>query len=60
MRTVEQLEDNLGAATWELSPDEVERLDDASDPGRPDYPYGFIDEFTRPRREALQPGAAVA
>ena len=39
-RTLEQLEDNLGAADVDLSPEETGRLDDASDPGAPDYPYG--------------------
>ncbi|HUH07460.1 MAG TPA: aldo/keto reductase [Egibacteraceae bacterium] len=41
-RTVEQLDDNLGAADLELSEAERQRLDDASDPGLPAYPYGFI------------------
>jgi aryl-alcohol dehydrogenase-like predicted oxidoreductase len=53
-RTVSQLEDNLGAADWSLSAEEADRLDEASDPGRPDYPYRLIDEMTRPRA-----GAAV-
>ena len=39
-RTLEQLEDNLGAADLDLSPEETGRLDDASDPGAADYPYG--------------------
>ena len=39
-RTLEQLEDNLGAADLRLSPVETERLDAASDPGAADYPYG--------------------
>ena len=39
-RTVEQLDDNLGAADLHLSSDETERLDVASDPGAADYPYG--------------------
>ena len=39
-RTLEQLEDNLGAADVDLSPEETGRLDDASDPGAADYPYG--------------------
>lgn len=37
-RTVDQLEDNLGAATWELSAEEVERLDRVSARPLP-YPY---------------------
>ncbi len=39
-RTVEQLDDNLGAAGMHLTPEEVDRLDRASDPGAADYPYG--------------------
>jgi aryl-alcohol dehydrogenase-like predicted oxidoreductase len=39
-RTLEQLEDNQGAAGLHLSPEETERLDAASDPGAADYPYG--------------------
>jgi aryl-alcohol dehydrogenase-like predicted oxidoreductase len=39
-RTVEQLEDNLGAAGLHLAPEELEILDAASDPGAADYPYG--------------------
>jgi aryl-alcohol dehydrogenase-like predicted oxidoreductase len=40
VRTLEQLEDNLGAAGLHLSPAEAEQLDAASDPGPADYPYG--------------------
>jgi aryl-alcohol dehydrogenase-like predicted oxidoreductase len=39
-RTLEQLEDNLGAAEIHLAPEHVERLDAASDPAPADYPYG--------------------
>ena len=39
-RTVEQLQDNLGAAGLHLSEDETAQLDAASDPGAADYPYG--------------------
>lgn len=39
-RTVEQLDDNLGAAGLHLSADETARLDAASDPAPADYPYG--------------------
>ncbi len=39
-RSVEQLDDNLGAADMDLSEEEVEALDRASDPGAADYPYG--------------------
>jgi aryl-alcohol dehydrogenase-like predicted oxidoreductase len=37
-RTVERLQDNLGAADMHLG-DEVARLDAASDPATADYPY---------------------
>jgi aryl-alcohol dehydrogenase-like predicted oxidoreductase len=39
-RTVEQLEDNLGAAGLHLTSDETAKLDEASDPAAADYPYG--------------------
>lgn len=50
VRTLEQLEDNLASADWRLNEDETAALDQASDPGRPEYPYGFIDEETASRR----------
>ena len=39
-RTIEQLEDNLGAAGLHLSAAHAQRLDAASDPQPADYPYG--------------------
>ncbi len=39
-RTMEQLEDNLGAAGLHLTAEETAILDAASDPGAADYPYG--------------------
>ena len=39
-RTVEQLDDNLGAAGLHLTVAETSRLDAASDPAAADYPYG--------------------
>jgi aryl-alcohol dehydrogenase-like predicted oxidoreductase len=39
-RTIEQLEDNLGAADLHLSASETHQLDSASDPEPADYPYG--------------------
>ncbi|MBE2315991.1 aldo/keto reductase [Solirubrobacter sp. CPCC 204708] len=39
-RTIEQLEDNLGAAGLHLTAEETERLNAASDPAPADYPYG--------------------
>ena len=44
-RSVEQLEDNLGAADLVLEPDERELLDTVSAPGLPAYPYGFVAEL---------------
>jgi aryl-alcohol dehydrogenase-like predicted oxidoreductase len=48
-RTVEQLTDNLGAASLHLSREETERLDVTSDPAPADYPYGGpgVDQRTR-------------
>jgi aryl-alcohol dehydrogenase-like predicted oxidoreductase len=49
-RTLEQLEDNLGAAGLHLSGEHVERLDAASDPQAADYPYGAPGIQQRSRR----------
>lgn len=40
-RTMEQLADNLGAADLHLSVEEMRALDEVSDPGAADYPYGL-------------------
>jgi aryl-alcohol dehydrogenase-like predicted oxidoreductase len=45
-RTMEQLEDNLGATGWELSEEQVKRLSEASDL-EDVYPYRFIREAQR-------------
>jgi aryl-alcohol dehydrogenase-like predicted oxidoreductase len=50
-RTLEQLEENLGAAGWMLSPDEAVKLDAASQIPLPS-PYSFIARYTRKRSEA--------
>lgn len=42
LRTMAQLEDNLGATEWELTPEEVVRLDAVSRPARA-YPYDISD-----------------
>ena len=39
-RSIEQLDDNLGAAGLHLTADETALLDEASDPQPVDYPYG--------------------
>nr|WP_281371515.1 aldo/keto reductase [Petropleomorpha daqingensis] len=49
-RTLEQLEDNLGAADLHLSDEETARLDAASDPAPPDYPYGELGVDQRSRK----------
>ena len=54
-RTMEQLEDNLGAAGLHLEPDEVATLDQASDPAPrliPVRPHGGGPARPRPRRRA--------
>jgi aryl-alcohol dehydrogenase-like predicted oxidoreductase len=52
-RTMEQLEDNLGAADLRLSDEETAQLDAASDPGAADYPYG--EPGTNQRNRTLDP-----
>ncbi len=39
-RTLTQLDDNLAAADLHLTEDETAKLNEASDPGAADYPYG--------------------
>ena len=51
-RSMEQLEDNLAAAELNLGPEETHLLDEASDPGAPDYPYGEPGQIQRTRRIA--------
>jgi aryl-alcohol dehydrogenase-like predicted oxidoreductase len=48
-RTTEQLLDNLAAADLHLSPEENARLNEVSDPGAADYPYGVpgVDQRSR-------------
>lgn len=45
-RTLEQLDDNLGAADVRLTDEEVDRLTTISAPGLPDYPYAMLEEFS--------------
>ena len=42
-RTLEQIEDTLGALGWELSPDQVKRLDEASRIER-GFPHEFLEQ----------------
>jgi hypothetical protein len=46
-RTLAQLNGTLAAGDLELSQDDVRLLDEASDPGAPDYPYGERDQTQR-------------
>lgn len=46
VRTMEQLEDNLGAVGWLLSPQQMERLNKASDKRLP-YPYELLENLRR-------------
>jgi aryl-alcohol dehydrogenase-like predicted oxidoreductase len=48
-RTTEQLDDNLAAVSLRLSDDERHLLDEASDPGAADYPYGGPGQAQRRR-----------
>jgi aryl-alcohol dehydrogenase-like predicted oxidoreductase len=45
-RRIQQLESNLGSAGWSLSPDQVTKLDEASEVSVP-YPYDFISKLGR-------------
>lgn len=49
-RTVAQMHDNLAASELELTPEQLERLDAASAPRTPDYPYGELGVEQRARR----------
>jgi aryl-alcohol dehydrogenase-like predicted oxidoreductase len=55
-RTTEQLEANLRAADLHLDPEEIAALDEASDPGAADYPYGELGLDQRDRRLSGPPG----
>lgn len=44
-RTVEQLDDNLGALAWDLSDEEMDVLSRVSAPGIPLYPHGFLEAY---------------
>jgi aryl-alcohol dehydrogenase-like predicted oxidoreductase len=53
-RTLEQLQDNLGAAGLHLDPEQTAQLDAASDPAPADYPYGGPGSEQRSRALAAQ------
>ena len=42
MRTAKQLEENLSVTEWQMTPEEVARLDKLSKPAQ-DYPYYVYD-----------------
>ncbi|MDJ0820563.1 MAG: aldo/keto reductase [Paracoccaceae bacterium] len=46
-RSAEQLADNLRAADLVLTPEQTERLTQASAPGLPAYPYGFLRNWSK-------------
>jgi aryl-alcohol dehydrogenase-like predicted oxidoreductase len=52
VRNLAQLQDNLRAAQLRLTPEETARLDAASDPQPPDYPYGELGVDQRSRNLA--------
>jgi len=54
-RTLEQLDDNLGAAGLHLSAEETARLDQASTPTVDDYPYGDLAVSQRDRELPADP-----
>jgi aryl-alcohol dehydrogenase-like predicted oxidoreductase len=49
-RTLQQLDDNLGAAELDLTEEEIVTLDRVSDPGAADYPYGGPGSQQRSRK----------
>jgi aryl-alcohol dehydrogenase-like predicted oxidoreductase len=57
-RTEEQLKDNLGAAEWRLTQDEVARLDRMSARPLP-YPYWHQQRFNAPRMRYTVSGAGL-
>jgi aryl-alcohol dehydrogenase-like predicted oxidoreductase len=56
-RSLEQLEDNLACLAWELTADEVARLDGVSAVETP-YPYDFIDRASAERLQPVSSGIA--
>jgi diketogulonate reductase-like aldo/keto reductase len=44
-RNIEQLEDNLASAAWELGDEDLAVLNEVSAPGMPLYPYGFLESY---------------
>jgi aryl-alcohol dehydrogenase-like predicted oxidoreductase len=48
--TVQQLEENVASADLSLAADDLSLLEEASDPGLPEYPHGFAEQLARPRQ----------
>ena len=61
-RTLEQLDDNLGASGLHLTPEETAKLDAVSDPAPADYPYGGpgVEQRTRTVRRGVTWSLRVA
>lgn len=53
VRSMEQLEDNLGAVEVVLSAEALARLEQVSRPVTPDYPYGMLDRVDEQRLDPL-------
>jgi aryl-alcohol dehydrogenase-like predicted oxidoreductase len=53
VRTLAQLEDNLGAVELELTTAQLASLEEVSAPVAPDYPYGFLDRVETGRLDQL-------
>jgi aryl-alcohol dehydrogenase-like predicted oxidoreductase len=53
VRTLEQLDGNLGADGWRLDQAEIAELDEVGAPPTPDYPYTMIAELEQGRRDQL-------
>ena len=50
VKTLAQLEDNLGSLGWSLTPQEMERLDEVSSIPEP-YPYEMINRLNKTRSQ---------
>lgn len=55
VRTLDQLEDNLGAVGLRLTSDELADLDQVSAPATPEYPYGMLGRLDDSRRAHEDP-----
>ncbi|RGB35830.1 aldo/keto reductase [Rhizophagus diaphanus] len=46
-KTVTQLEENLKSLEFKLTPEQMKRLDDVSQPAELPFPYSFVDQFDK-------------